>query len=165
APTTAAPTTKPPVTAAPTTAAPTTKPPTTKPPVTTGEPTGVRAVLELTNAERRKAGCGDLTWNATLSQVATAHSVDMRDRNYFSHTGADGRSPFQRITDSGYAYSRAAENIAAGQPTATSVVQAWMDSPGHRANILNCSLTELGVGLAEGGSYGTYWTQVFGTPR
>ncbi|MFV0524743.1 MAG: CAP domain-containing protein [Acidimicrobiales bacterium] len=159
------PTTQPPTTQPPTTKPPTTQPPTTKPPTTQPPATGPRAVLELTNAERRKVGCPDLAWNSTLAQVAAGHSTDMRDNSYFDHTGLDGRSPFQRITDAGYSYSRAAENIAAGQPTAASVVTAWMGSPGHRANILNCSLTELGVGLAEGGAYRTYWTQVFATPK
>ncbi len=89
----------------------------------------------------------------------------MAAKNYFSHTGLDGRSPFDRMRDAGYSYSSAAENIAAGQPTPAAVVNGWMNSEGHRANILNCKLTQIGVGVARGGSYGIYWTQVFGTPR
>ena len=102
---------------------------------------------------------------ATLTRVAQAHSEDMARREYFSHTNPDGRSPFDRMTAAGYKYSLAAENIAAGQTTPHSVIDAWMNSPGHRANILNCGLTEIGVGYATGGSYRHYWTQAFGTPQ
>ena len=111
-------------------------------------------VVTLTNAERAKAGCGPLTVNATLTGVAQAHSQD-------------GRTPFDRMTAAGYRYSTAAENIAAGQRTPQDVMTAWMNSPGHRANILNCALKQIGVGYATGSSsqYGAYWTQDFGTPR
>jgi uncharacterized protein YkwD len=88
----------------------------------------------------------------------------MAKKDYFSHTGKDGRSPFDRMTDAGYAYSAAAENIAAGQRTPADVVKGWMNSAGHKANILNCTYSEIGVGYAKGGSYGTYWTQDFGKP-
>ena len=79
----------------------------------------------------------------------------------------DGRTPFDRMTAAGYRYSTAAENIAAGQRTPQDVMTAWMNSPGHRANILNCALRQIGVGYATGSSsqYGVYWTQDFGTPR
>jgi uncharacterized protein YkwD len=119
--------------------------------------------VALTNAERAKAGCGPLTIDVQLTAAAQAHSVDMAINNYFSHTGQDGRTPFQRIAAAGYTFSVAAENIAAGQRTPTDVVAGWMNSAGHRANILNCTLMQIGVGFATGGSYGTYWTQDFGT--
>jgi uncharacterized protein YkwD len=121
-------------------------------------------VLDLTNAQRAQNGCQALTANATLTSVAQAHSADMAARGFFDHINPDGRSPFDRMSAAGYSYSLAAENIAAGQATPAAVVDAWMNSSGHRANILNCKLTELGVGYATGGSYGTYWTQDFGTP-
>ena len=124
-------------------------------------------VVTLTNAERAKAGCGPLTVNATLTAVAQAHSQDMATNNYFDHNSQDGRSPFDRMTAAGYRYSTAAENIAAGQRTPQDVMTGWMNSPGHRANILNCALKEIGVGYATSSSsqYGVYWTQDFGTPR
>ena len=124
-------------------------------------------VVTLTNAERAKAGCGPLAVNATLTAVAQAHSRDMATNNYFDHNSQDGRTPFDRMTAAGYRYSTAAENIAAGQRNPQDVMTAWMNSPGHRANILNCALREIGVGYATGSSsqYGVYWTQDFGTPR
>jgi uncharacterized protein YkwD len=121
-------------------------------------------VVTLTNAERADAGCRPLKVSAKLTKAAQAHSADMAKQDYFSHTAKDGRSPFDRITGTGYAYSAAAENIAAGQRTAADVVKGWMDSPGHRANIVNCTYTQIGVGYAAGGTYGTYWTQNFGRP-
>ena len=121
-------------------------------------------VIKLTNLERAKAGCKALKLSSALRSAAQKHSTDMARKDYFSHTGKDGRSPFDRMTDAGYAYSAAAENIAAGQRTPTDVVKGWMNSAGHKANILNCTYTEIGVGYAKGGSYGTYWTQDFGKP-
>jgi uncharacterized protein YkwD len=121
-------------------------------------------VIKLTNKERAKAGCKALKSNTALKTAAQKHSADMAKRNYFNHTGKDGRSPFDRMTDAGYAYSAAAENIAAGQRTPADVVKGWMNSAGHKANILNCTYSEIGVGYAKGGSYGTYWTQDFGKP-
>ena len=82
-------------------------------------------------------------------------------RNYFSHTSLDGRSPWDRIEAQGYT-AGSGENIAAGQSTPAAVMDAWMKSTGHRANILNCSSRAIGVGIGRGGSYGTYWTQDFG---
>jgi uncharacterized protein YkwD len=119
-------------------------------------------VLVLVNRERAKAGCRAVTANASLQRAAQAHSADMAARNYFSHTSQDGRTFADRIRAAGYGGNRMAENIAAGQATAASVMQAWMSSSGHRANILNCSYTALGVGHATGGSYGHYWVQDFG---
>jgi uncharacterized protein YkwD len=146
---------------APTRPAPTSS--TAVPPPSSG---GVTAqVVALTNAERAKAGCGPLAVDATLTSVAQAHSQDMASNDYFSHDSQDGRTPFARMTAAGYRYSTAAENIAAGQRTAQDVMTGWMNSPGHKANILNCALTQIGVGHATGGSYGVYWTQDFGTPR
>ncbi|MFL5804592.1 MAG: CAP domain-containing protein [Roseiflexaceae bacterium] len=123
-------------------------------------------VIELANAERTRAGCPPLATNDTLMRVAQAHSQDMADHDFFSHTGSDGRSPFQRLRDAGYDYRLAAENIAVGVATPAAALGLWMDSPGHRANILNCELRETGVGFVEDPgdalNYGAYWTQVFG---
>jgi uncharacterized protein YkwD len=121
-------------------------------------------VIKLTNRERAKSGCKPLKSNSLLKSAAQAHSGDMAKKDYFSHTGKDGRSPFDRMTDAGYSYTAAAENIAAGQRTPADVVKGWMNSAGHKKNILNCTYTEIGVGYAKGGSYGTYWTQNFGKP-
>jgi len=118
----------------------------------------VEAFAELVNAHRVGVGCDALLWRADVTEVARAHSADMIDRDYFSHTNPDGDSPFDRLTDAGIEYSRAAENIAHGYADAEAVLAAWLDSPGHRANIENCQLREHGVGLVE-----SHWTHVFMT--
>ena len=114
------------------------------------------AVVERTNAERAAAGCGPLVVDERLTAAAQLHSEDMLAQGYFDHTSLDGRSPWDRAKAQGYA-NPGAENIAKGQATAEDVVRAWMDSPGHRANILNCDLREIGVGHAD-----RVWTQLFG---
>jgi uncharacterized protein YkwD len=88
----------------------------------------------------------------------------MAVNGYFDHTSPDGRSPFDRMRAAGYAGNLMGENIAAGQPTPAAVMDAWMHSPGHRANILNCQFTEIGVGVSSraGSPYRIYWTQDFG---
>ncbi len=121
-------------------------------------------VFELVNAERAKNGIAPLVWSDDLAAVAYAHSKDMNDRQFMSHNNPDGKSPFDRMKDYGLSYSRAAENIAAGQKTPEAVMQGWMNSAGHRANILNPELKMLGVGYYAGdGPYGSYWTQCFMT--
>ena len=124
--------------------------------------TGQQQVIALVNAQRTKAGCRALTVDLRLARAAQAHSIDMARRRYFSHTSPDGRTFVQRIRAQGYPGTRLGENIAAGYPTASTVMAAWMKSPGHRANILNCRFTVIGVGSAVGGPYGYYWTQDFG---
>ena len=121
-------------------------------------------VLALTNTERAKVGCPALTANPTLTKVAQAHSVDMAANNYFDHNSQDGRSPFDRMKQAGYSFSAAAENIAMGQQTPSDVMTAWMNSAGHKANILNCTYTQIGVGYATNKSGAPYWTQDFGKP-
>jgi uncharacterized protein YkwD len=115
-------------------------------------------VLALVNAERAAAGCAAVTADDELAAVARAHSEDMRDRGYFGHVNPDGLGPFDRAERAGL--SARAEDIAVGQQGAAEVMTAWMDSPGHRANILNCDLTRLGTGVATG-SGGPWWTQLF----
>lgn len=130
----------------------------------------INQVLELTNAERTKAGFKTLKLNSKLVNAAQNHSENMAEDDFFSHTGEDGSSVSDRVQDAGYQYSRVGENIAAGQKTAEQVVQGWMNSPGHRANILNPNFTEIGIGYEflenDTGSvnYNYYWTQVFGNP-
>ncbi|CAO5149652.1 conserved hypothetical protein [Frankia sp. AiPs1] len=120
-------------------------------------------VVTLTNVERQQAGLLPLSVDPVLTAAADGHSADMARRGFFAHTSPDGRTVSDRVTALGYRYSRVAENIAAGQTSAQEVVSGWMNSPGHRANILLPQLREIGVGHAVGGEYGTYWTQVFGT--
>ncbi|MEV5872957.1 CAP domain-containing protein [Streptomyces sp. NPDC052101] len=122
----------------------------------------VARILQLVNAERAKVGCHPLTLNPTLTKAAQAHSADMAAHRNMSHTGSDGSSPGDRITRAGYSWSEYGENVAYGYATADEVMAGWMSSPGHRANILNCSFKEIGIGLAQPGSY---WTQDFGTAR
>ena len=118
-------------------------------------------VIQLTNQERVKNGLKPLTANWELSRVARFKAMDMRDHQYFSHTSPTYGSPFTMIQKFGITYREAAENIAAGQQTPQAVVQSWMNSPGHRANILNARYNQIGVGYAKGGNYGYYWVQQF----
>ena len=128
-------------------------------------------VLRYVNIERANTNSGlqPLVLSQKLNEVAYSHSQDMALSDYFSHTGADGSSPQSRATKAGYQYSRFGENIAAGYVSPKEVVDAWMTSPGHRANILNANYKELGVGyyyLANDTgnvNYNYYWTQNFGT--
>lgn len=156
APTTST-TTSPP---APTTTTTTSQPaPTTGPPTSVPPPTGaeVDQVIALVNEKRAGEGCAPLVADARLTQAASAHSTDMSDRTYFSHTTPEGTTFDQRIRSAGHPRP-GAENIARGQQSAESVMEAWMGSPGHKANILNCKLTAIGVGLD---TDGWYWTQDF----
>ena len=115
-------------------------------------------VIRLVNAARRENGLSALTHNWELSRVTRYKSQDMADNRYFSHTSPTYGSPFQMIKNFGISYRTAGENIAAGQRTPKAVVDAWMNSSGHRANILNASYTQIGVGYVADGNY---WTQMF----
>lgn len=116
-------------------------------------------VIELTNRDRAQAGCAALTPEAALAAAAQGHADDMSQRVYFSHTSLDGRSFDRRIQDAGYQGHEYGENIASGYPSADEVQQAWMTTPGHRRNILDCSFKEIGVGFAQDGEY---WVVNFG---
>ncbi|MEW8986694.1 MAG: SafA/ExsA family spore coat assembly protein [Bacillus sp. (in: firmicutes)] len=118
-------------------------------------------VVQLTNQERAKYGLKPLVADWQLARVARYKSADMRDRNYFSHTSPTYGSPFDMMKNFGISYRSAGENIAAGQRTAQEVVTAWMNSEGHRKNILSSGYTHIGVGYAQGGSKQHYWTQMF----
>ncbi|MFI7135594.1 CAP domain-containing protein [Nonomuraea sp. NPDC050153] len=147
----------------PTPAAP--SPSSTKTPPPSSGPVGTaeeNEVVRLTNAERAKGGCQPLTPDPQLRAAAFGHSDDMAKKNYFSHESKDGRSFMDRIRAAGFTGGSGwAENIAKGQSSAASVVQSWMNSPGHRNNIMNCGYTLIGVGLAKNSSGTNHWTQVF----
>ncbi|NNF99669.1 MAG: CAP domain-containing protein [Desulfobacteraceae bacterium] len=121
-------------------------------------------VLEIVNQERAENNLGALAWNDLLFESARGHSVDMADQDYFSHESLDGRTPAQRVAAAGYDYNSMAENIAAGHGTPQAVMEGWMASDGHRANILSEDVCDLGVGYAYDAqsTYGHYWTQNFG---
>ncbi|WP_345241657.1 CAP domain-containing protein [Pontibacillus salipaludis] len=118
-------------------------------------------VVELTNKERKKQGLPALKADAELRGVAQKKSEDMVKNDYFSHNSPRYGSPFEMMQNFGIDYKTAAENIAAGQQTPEKVVQQWMNSSGHRKNILNKNVTHIGIGIAEGGEMGIYWTQMF----
>lgn len=123
-------------------------------------------VFRLTNEQRTAAGCGPLTISFKLMAAARDHTTDMAEHDNMSHTGSDGSTIVVRYERVGYKWSAAAENVAAGYMTPQDVVNGWMSSTGHRKNILNCSITEIGVGYAfSESSHSTYWTQDFGTPQ
>lgn len=119
-----------------------------------------RQVFDLTNAFRAKNGIDPLQWDERIASIARKHSKDMRERDYFAHTNPDGSSPFDRIAADGIVYSVAAENIASGYRNALAVHHGWLNSAGHRRNMLNDALQRLGVG-----AFDTYYTQKFYTPR
>lgn len=119
---------------------------------------GASGVVSATNAERKDAGCKALKTDSRLTKSAQGHASDMAKKGYFSHTGKDGRDFADRAEDAGYS-SPGGENIAQGQETSAEVLKDWMNSSGHRKNILNCSFTTIGVGYAADGDY---WVQVFG---
>ena len=143
------------------------------------QPSIEQQVTDLTNEQRQQHGCADaLILSAQLTAAASAHSQDMALHDLFSHTGSNGSTMVSRVVATGYGYSQLAENLAAGPTTAEGVVASWMNSPGHRANILNCDLHQLGVGFYVqlddqanvrldngqlGGPYRYYWTQDFGS--
>ncbi|WP_411072846.1 CAP domain-containing protein [Streptomyces sp. cmx-4-25] len=166
---------KPVRTAAPkTSAAPTTEAPAPKPDPTTQAPTRKAApaptasrsdaaeaeVLRLVNAERATVGCTPVTADARLASLAGAFSADMAARGFFDHTDPDGDTPWARAQKAGVP-TLAGENIARGQVDAAAVMESWMNSDGHRANILNCDFKTMGVGVYFGDG-GPWWTQDFG---
>ncbi|MFJ2635535.1 CAP domain-containing protein [Streptomyces sp. NPDC087422] len=145
----------------PTTTAARTQPPTTAAPASADAVTAARAaILSLVNTQRASAGCSPLTASSSLDGLAQAFSEDMAARGFFDHTDPDGKTPWDRAKALGIT-NLGGENIARGQATAQAVMDAWMNSPGHRANILNCDYKTLGVGIHYG-SGGPWWTQDFG---
>jgi len=116
-------------------------------------------VVDLVNQEREKQGLKSLTLNKKLSDVARTKSKDMMDKGYFDHNSPTYGSPFDMMKQFGIEYTTAGENIAKGQQSPEDVMNAWMNSDGHRKNILNPDFTEIGVGYVKGDT--TYWTQQF----
>jgi len=125
-----------------------------------------KQIFHINNAMRAKFGLTPLVWHEELSTIARTHSQDMATNNFFSHNNLKGESPFDRMKNAGITYSRAAENIAAGQTSAIEVMDTWMNSEGHRKNILS-DITHLGVGVYYDttSTYRIYHTQKFVTPR
>ncbi|WP_413104828.1 CAP domain-containing protein [Streptomyces sp. Inha503] len=119
-------------------------------------------VIARTNAERAAARLAPLAPDPRLTAAAQAHSDDMVARDFYSHTGPEGQQPWYRARAAGATHRGVGENIACGQRSPEEVVRGWMNSPGHRANILKPDFTHIGVGHATGSRAGTYWTQVFG---
>jgi uncharacterized protein YkwD len=132
-------------------------------------------LAQMNNVRSQARNCGGenypataaLNWHCTLEDVAYEHSRDMGDHNFFSHTGSDGLQSADRVTNAGYDWSTVGENIAAGQQTIDAVMTAWLDSPGHCANIMHSLYTEFGAAsyTVDGSDFPVYWTQVFATPR
>jgi uncharacterized protein YkwD len=161
--------TPPPSTSTPPQPSPSAPPTSTAPsPSPTESPTGNAAfeaeVVTIVNQERAKVGCPAVTVDDRLTAAARAHSADMAARNYFSHTTPEGVAFATRITNAGYRWSGAGENIAKGQRTPQEVMTSWMNSDGHKANILNCGYKNLGVGVAADSSGTLLWTQDFASP-
>lgn len=135
-------------------------PPTPKPPSGLGT---VTQLLDAHNAQRAARGLKPLVLSNTLNAAAALHADDMARHKNMSHTGSDGSDPFQRMARAGYHYSSAGENIAAGQKDVAAVMTSWMNSSGHRANILG-NYTDVGFGVGVGPDGWKYWCADFGTP-
>jgi uncharacterized protein YkwD/stress response protein SCP2 len=132
-------------------------------PLTQAELTRTRTeVVDLTNRERTRTGLRPLAVDPQLAAAAQAYSTDMATRDFYSHTSPEGTQPWDRAAAAGSRRRTIGENIACGQRSAAEVVDGWMNSPGHRANILKADFTHIGIGFAGGGRAGTYWTQLFG---
>ncbi|WP_160147805.1 CAP domain-containing protein [Tabrizicola flagellatus] len=132
------------------------------------------SVLSAVNAARAKAGCAPLRANPKLMAAARSHARAMAEQNFFGHAGKDGSRFSSRIKRQGYDYRTAAENIAAGQKSATEVVRSWLNSAGHRRNMLNCAMRDTGIALVyqpddrpirgNRAPLRYYWVQVFAAP-
>jgi uncharacterized protein YkwD len=120
----------------------------------------LEAALKMVNDFRAQNGVAPLRLNALLTKAAQAHADDMAAKSYFSHYSRDGRSPGDRIAATGYRFMTWGENIAMGQPDWASAIRAWMNSAGHRRNMLNAAFKEMGLGVKD-----RRWVQVFGTQR
>jgi uncharacterized protein YkwD len=134
-------------------------------PATAAGNTDQARVVELLNAERAAHGLPPLTWENRLATAASSYAGSMAGGNFFSHTGPDGSDVVRRAEAAGYVgWSFLGENLAAGQPTPERVVAGWMNSPGHRANVLAPSACEVGIGHAynPASKYGNYWSMETG---
>jgi uncharacterized protein YkwD len=141
-------------------------------PATVSDQAPAQQALTLINTERAKAGCGPLVEQPQLTAAASAFADSMAQDDFFSHNGPDGSTMVSRIRAQGFRGGMLGENIAAGQTTARQVVSTWMNSPGHRANILNCRFNVTGIAMTRQandqtipgnpGPYHTYWVHDFG---
>jgi uncharacterized protein YkwD len=140
-------------------------------PVPEGDPAEVLALANDARSTGRVCGsqsfgpAGGLGWNDKLGRAAQLHADDMASHDFMSHTGSDGSDAAQRISREGYQWSAIGENVAAGQPSPQEVMNSWLTSPGHCANIMNPSFEHMGIGRAAGGSLGVYWAQTFARPQ
>ncbi|EPR09199.1 CAP domain-containing protein [Ruminiclostridium papyrosolvens] len=150
-----------PATSKPSASKPATQKPASTPAVSGDYAAFQKRVVELVNAERAKNGLKPLKMNAQVNKTATLKSQDMAKLGYFDHNSPTYGSPFDMMKKYGISYRTAGENIAMGQTTPEQVMKGWMNSPGHRANILKSSFTEIGVGVAKNSSGRLYWTQQF----
>jgi uncharacterized protein YkwD len=124
----------------------------------------LKELLKLTNEERKKAGVPALTINSKLEAAARMHSRNMAKQEMMEHE-LDGKGPADRVKEQEYQFRALAENIAERQKTPAEAIKSWMESEGHRTNLLNKDYTEIGVGSAESAKGVRYWTQVFGKPK
>lgn len=122
-------------------------------------------ILALVNSYRAKSGCDAVSLDRRLIEAANRHASDMVRRNFFRHESPNGDGPGDRVTDAGYRWRQYGENIAHGQSSPWAAMDGWMNSPGHRANILDCKLDQMGVGLAIDTDRTPYWVQDFATPK
>lgn len=123
-------------------------------------------ILQLVNQARGEAGLNAVRWNATLEEQATQYACELISYDFFAHVNPVTQSTLRdRANQFEYTYLAIGENLAAGQQTPEEAFDDWMNSDGHRANILEPRFTELGVGIRSGGEYGLYWVQEFGLPR
>nr|WP_221377201.1 CAP domain-containing protein [Actinoplanes polyasparticus] len=137
---------------------------TTQRPASGGSTSTVTEVIRLVNVERKAAGCGSLAGESRLHRAAQKHSERQADQDSMSHQLPGEASMGDRVTAEGYRWGGVAENVAAGYRTPADVMDGWMNSPGHKANILNCGYKHIGVGLAKSGKGTQYWTQNFASP-
>lgn len=121
-------------------------------------------VLSLINGNRRAHGCSGVTLDRRLIEAANGHAADMARHDYFAHESQNGKGAGDRVTQAGYNWKHYGENIARGVDSAYEVVDGWMHSPEHRHNILDCSLDQMGVGIAIASDQKVYWVQDFATP-
>lgn len=126
-----------------------------------GERGWAQQVFELTNMEREARGIPPLTWDDGAAEAAYEHCWDMHLRDFFDHYNPDGDGPVERMEQAGVVFLYAGENIARGQRTPVEVVQAWMESPGHRENLLSPVWTHVGIGVHSGPDRGPWWAQEF----
>jgi uncharacterized protein YkwD len=129
-----------------------------------GEQGWAREVFELTNLEREARGIPPLHWDDRAAEAAYEHCWDMHLRDFFHHVNPDGQDPGDRLAEVGVEFRYAGENIARGQLTPREVVRAWMESPGHRENMLSPAWTHVGVGVHSGAERGPWWAQEFYRP-